>query len=135
MASFTYTAWTNGSATSLLEKLKYLFEQRNFSLKNPRSGMCHAWNEEGECLHIDADSLQTIQNDKLPLGIQWWRNDEDIFVTLAVNKSVGGTSCNVRLVGMTREEEAEIAKLMILHIVPEKKDFPDDFPVFQLDTQ
>lgn len=97
--------------------------------------MCHVWNEEGECLHIDADSLQTIQNDKLPLGIQWWRNDEDIFVTLVVNKSVGGTSCNVRLVGMTREEEAEIAKLMILHIVPEKKDFPDDFPVFQLDTQ
>ncbi|KAE8755944.1 MULTISPECIES: hypothetical protein [Paraburkholderia] len=135
MASFTYTAWTNGSATQLLEKLKHLFDQRNFSMKNPQSGMCHVWNGEGECRQIDADSLQTIQEEKLPLGIQWWRGGEDIFVTLAANKSVGGTNCNVRLVALTREEEAEIAKLMILHIVPEKNVFPDDFPVFQLDAQ
>jgi hypothetical protein len=135
MASFTYTAWTNGSATSLLEKLKRLFDQRNFSMKNPQSGMCHVWNNEGECHQIEVDSLRTIQTDQLPLGIQWWRGDEDIYVTLLTNESVGGTNCNVRLVGITREEEAEIARLMILLIVPEKSLFPDDFAVFQLDAQ
>ncbi|GAB2895480.1 hypothetical protein GCM10027093_33760 [Paraburkholderia jirisanensis] len=135
MASFTYTAWTNGSAISLLETLKHLFNQRDFSLKNPQSGMCHVWNERAECFKVDVNSLQIILDEKLPIGIQWWRGNEDIFVTLATNKSVGGTNCIVRLIGITREEEAEIAKLMILHIVPEKKFFPDDFPVFHLDAQ
>lgn len=135
MASFAYTAWTNSSTTSLLEMLKHLFAQRKFSLENPQSGMRHIWNDEGECRQIDADSLQTVQDDKLPLGIQWWRSDEDIFVTLAANKPVGGTSCSVRLVGMTRDEQAEIARLLILYVVPEKKLFPEDFPVFQLDAQ
>lgn len=135
MASFTYTVWTNESATLLLENLKRLFDRRNFSMTHPQSGMCHVWNEEGECHQLGVDLIQTIAGEKLPLGIQWWRGGKDIFVTLAVNKSVGGINCSIRLVGLTREEEAEIARLIILYIVPAKNVFPDDFPVFQLDAQ
>jgi len=135
MASFTYTFWTNKSATAVLGKLRDLFVQLGFSLKNSRSGMCHVWNEEGECSLIDVNFLQSIDSKKLPLGIQWWRGEEDIFVTLAIEKSVGGIICYVRLVGLARAEQAEIARLLILHVVPDKHEFPDDFSVFQLGAQ
>lgn len=87
------------------------------------------------CSLIDVSSLQTVESERLPLGIQWWRGDEDIFVTLDIEKSVGGTTCYVRLVGLERAEQAELARLLILHVVPEKQAFPDELPVFQLSAQ
>lgn len=135
MASFAYTVWSNESATDVLGKLRDMFVQLGFSLENSRTGMCHVWNEEGECSLIEVHSLRSVESERMPLGIQWWRSDEDIFVTLAPEASVGGTTCYVRLVGLARIEEAEIARLLILHVVPGKQEFPDDFPVFQLSAQ
>lgn len=135
MASFTYTVWTNESATAVLEKLRDVFNPLGFSLINPQSGKCHLWNEEGECSSVDAGSVQTIEREMLPLGIQWWRGDEDIFVTLTAEDSVGGTTSSLRLVGMERSEQAEIARQLILRIVPEKGAFPDDMAVFRLGAQ
>mgnify|MGYP000616188479 CR=1 FL=1 len=135
MASFTYTVWSNESATDVLARLRDMLVQLGFSLENSRTGMCHVWDEEGECSLVDVHSLCNVESQKLPLGVQWWRDEEDIFVTLAPEKSVGGTTCYVCLVGLARAEQAEVARLLILHIVPGKQEFPDDFPVFQLSAQ
>jgi hypothetical protein len=71
----------------------------------------------------------------LPFGLQWWRGDDDIYVGFSKSSDFGGLMCHVSLVGLSREEQAEIAKLLILHITPEKQYFPDDFYVFQLSAQ
>lgn len=135
MASFTYTVWTNEHSVEVVEKLKDVFLKIGFDWKNPESKMCHIWSEDGECDLVDEAHLYAIAQDKLPLSIQWWRGDDDIFVTLAAEKSVGGTTCYVRLVGLSRVEEAEIGKLLIIGIVPGKQEFPDDFSVFQLSAE
>lgn len=135
MASFTYKAWANTPPTELFEKLSDLFSRRGFFLKNPSSGLCHVWNGAGECRQIDCNLVQMVVSDKLPVGIQWWRASEDIFVTLLSGGPIGGTNCIIRLIGLSREEEAEIAKLIVLLIIPDKLFFPDDYSVFELSVE
>jgi hypothetical protein len=99
------------------------------------TGMCHTWDQGGNCTRQEVALLGQIKSEDLPLGIQWWRAEEDILVTLAIEHVVGGITSSIRLVGLERSEEAEIARLLIEHVVPAKKDFPDDFAVFELDVQ
>jgi hypothetical protein len=84
---------------------------------------------------IEPTALQSIADMELPLGVQWWRDEDDIYVSVANSIDVGGFLCHVTLVGLSREEQAEIAKLLILHVTPEKQRFPDDFYVFRLSAQ
>jgi hypothetical protein len=133
MASFTYTIWSDLSLSALMSQLRVVFDQLGFSLTNPRSGKVHLWSD-GES-EIDPTALQSITNMELPLGVQWWRGDDDIYVAITKSSDVGGFICHVTLVGLSREEQAEIAKLLILHVTPEKQRFPDDFYVFRLSAQ
>ena len=133
MASFTYTIWSNLSLPALINRFQFVFDQLNFSLTNNRSGKIHLWSD-GE-IEIDPSAVQSIADIELPLGVQWWRGDDDIYVGLSKSSDVGGFICHVSLVGLSREEQAEIAKLLILHIAPEKQYFPDDFYVFRLSAQ
>ena len=71
----------------------------------------------------------------LPIGLQWWRGGDDLYVAIAKSSEIGGVTCHVTLVGLSREEQAEIAKLPILHVTPEKQCFPDDSYVFRLSAQ
>ena len=133
MASFTYTIWSDLSLSALINQLRVVFDQLNFSLTNPVSGKIHLWSDvESE---IDPTVVQSIADMELPLGVQWWRGEDDIHVAIAKSSDVGGFICHVTLVGLSREEQAEIAKLLILHVTPEKQHFPDDFDVFRLSAQ
>lgn len=133
MASFTYTIWSDLSMPALMNQLQVVFDQLSFSLTNPRTGKVHLWSD-GES-EIDPTALQSITDMELPLGVQWWRGEDDIYVAIAKSSDVGGFICHVTLVGLSREEQAEIAKLLILHVTPEKQHFPDDFDVFRLSAQ
>ncbi len=118
-----------------MDELNDIFSEIDFSLINHTTGKCHVWDEEGNCRQIDASEARRTGDEMLPIGIQWWRGNEDIFVTLMKEYSVGGLLFHVRLVDFNRKEEAEIGRLIIQNIVPEKREFPDDFPVFQLSSQ
>lgn len=133
MASFTYTIWSDLALPLLIDQLKAAFGQLNFTLNNPRTGKIHFW-KDGEN-EIDSNLLGSITSIGLPLAIQWWREEDDIVVSIAESGEVGGLMCEVTLVGLPREEQAEIAKLLILHITPDKQAFPDDFDVFRLSAQ
>jgi hypothetical protein len=133
MASFTYTIWSDLSMSALVNKLQVVFDHLSFSLINPRSGKIHLWSDEES--EIDATARHSIAEMELPLGVQWWRGEDDIYVSIAKSSDVDGFLCHVALVGLSREEQAEIAKLLILHITPEKQRFPDDFYVFRLSAQ
>ena len=133
MASFTYTIWSDLSMPALMNQLQVVFDQLSFSLTNPRSGKIHLWNDEES--EIDPTALPSIADMELPLGVQWWRGEDDIYVSIAKSSDVGGFLCHVTLVGLSREEQAEVAKLLILHVTPEKQSFPDDFYVFRLSAQ
>lgn len=133
MASFTYTIWSNLSFPTLINQFRFVFDQLKFSLTNSRSGKIHLWSD-GE-IEIDPSAVRSIADMELPLGVQWWRGDDDIYVGLSKSSDVDGFICHVSLVGLSREEQAEIAKLLILHITPEKQYFPDDFYVFRLSAQ
>ncbi len=134
MASFTYTIWSEYSLPELMIKLRNIFDQLGFSLTNPQSGNVHLWSK-GEENKIEPTALQSISDMELPFGIQWWRGEDDIFVCIANSGDVGGLICYVTLVGLSREEQAEIAKLLILHVTPDKQNFPDDFYVFRLSAE
>ena len=133
MASFTYTIWSNLSLPALINQFRFVFDQLKFSLTNSRSGKIHLWSD-GE-IEIDPSAVRSIADMELPLGVQWWRGDDDIYVGLSKSSDVDGFICHVSLVGLSREEQAEIAKLLILHITPEKQYFPYDFYVFRLSAQ
>lgn len=133
MASFTYTIWSDLSFSALMNRLQVIFDQLGFSSTNPRSGKVHLWSD-GES-EIDPKALQSISDTELPLGVQWWRGEDDIYVAITKPSDVGGLICHVTLVGLSREEQAEIAKLLILHVTPEKQNFPEDFYVFRLSAQ
>ena len=133
MASFTYTIWSNLSLPALINQFRFVFDQLKFSLTNSRSGKIHLWSD-GE-IEIDPSAVRSIADMELPLGVLWWRGDDDIYVGLSKSSDVDGFICHVSLVGLSREEQAEIAKLLILHITPEKQYFPDDFYVFRLSAQ
>ena len=130
MASFTYTIWSNSSLPELEGQLRLIFEQLNFTLINPRTGKIHFWSD---CENVvDPTALRSFSDIEFPIGVQWWRGEDDIFMSIAKSSEVGGLLCSVSLVGFSREEQAEIARLLILHITPEKQNFPDDFDVFRL---
>lgn len=131
MASFTYTAWSDLSFSALMNQLQNVFGQLSFSLKNPESGKIHVWREEE--IEIDPTASESISGMGLPISIQWWRGEEDINVS--IDEEVGGLVCQVTLVGLSRDEQAEIAKLLILHVTPDKQRFPEDFDVFRLSAQ
>jgi hypothetical protein len=133
MASFTYTIWSDLALPLLIDQLKAAFGQLNFTLKNPRTGKIHFWKDGKN--EINPNALGSITSIGLPLAIQWWREDDDIVVSIAESSEVGGLIFDVTLVGLPREEQAEIAKLLILHITPDKQAFPDDFDVFRLSAQ
>lgn len=133
MASFTYTIWSNLSLPALINQFRFVFDQLKFSLTNSRSGKIHLWSDRE--IEIDPSAVRSIADMELPLGVQWWRGDDDIYVGLSKSSDVDGFICHVSLVGLSREEQAEIAKLLILHITPEKQYFPDDFYVFRLSAQ
>ena len=133
MASITYTIRSNLSLPALINQFRFVFDQLKFSLTNSRSGKIHLWSD-GE-IEIDPSAVRSIADMELPLGVQWWRGDDDIYVGLSKSSDVDGFICHVSLVGLSREEQAEIAKLLILHITPEKQYFPDDFYVFRLSAQ
>jgi hypothetical protein len=88
MASFTYTVWSPYSATEVIDKLRYVFAQTRFSLQNPLTGMCHTWDQGGNCTRQEVALLGQVKSEDLPLGIQWWRAEEDILVTLAIEHVV-----------------------------------------------
>jgi hypothetical protein len=118
--------------SALINQFRLVFDQLQFSLKNDRSGKIHLWSDRE--IEIDPSALQSIADIDLPFGLQWWRGDDDIYVGFSKSSDFGGLMCRVSLVGLSREEQAEIAKLLILHITPEKQYFPDDFYVFQLSS-
>lgn len=130
-----YSVWSNESATRVLEELKILFDGIGFSIINSTSGMCHLWSEEGDCSLVSEQFITEVSSEKMPMGIQWWRGDDDIFVTIFTDQSVGGATCDIRLVGFSREAQAEIGRLLILKIIPDKQLFPDDFAVFKVIAQ
>ncbi|MBI1834994.1 MAG: hypothetical protein HYR92_04435 [Burkholderiales bacterium] len=132
MASFTYTVWTNVSLQSLVKELEVVFCGLQFSMINPRTGLIHLWNELGECVEVEMDTLMECVDADLPIGIQWWRGDVDIYTSIDLQREFGGLVCCVTLYEVSKVEQAEIAKLLILNIVPEKEWFPDDFSVFKL---
>lgn len=133
MASFTYTLWSDFSMPALVKQLQVVFDELSFSLTNPRSGKIHLWNDDES--EIDPTAIQSITDMELPLGVQWWRGEDDIYVSIAKSSDFGGFLCHVTLVGLPRAEEAEIARLLILHVTPEKQNFPDDFDVFRLSAR
>lgn len=133
MASFAYTIWSDLSLPALMNQFRVVFDQLNFSLTNPRSGKIHLWS--GEESEIDLTALQSITDMEWPLGVQWWRGEDDINVSIAKSSDIGGFVCHVTLVGLSREEQAEIARLLILYVTPDKQRFPDDFYVFRLSAQ
>ncbi|MGZ7179024.1 hypothetical protein ACXKTX_36085 [Burkholderia gladioli] len=135
MTSLTYTAWTNESMIHAFEKLDISLNEAGFTIINTESGMCHTWNESGERSLHNIDEIKALLSRNLTIGIQWWRDSDDIYVTLAPEQSVGGVTCYIRLVGLSRMEQADIARSIILHVIPDKQDFPDDWPVFKIDTQ
>ena len=136
MSSFTYKVLTSLTVDVLFNKLVAVLSEVGFTLENPISGMCQIWNEEGESNDVAPSEMKNIDWKKLlPLSVQWWKGEDDIFVTLMNEETVGGTLCYLRLVGLRREEEAEIGRLLILHVVPDKREFPDDFSVFAIDAQ
>lgn len=115
-----------------MQKLQKVFEKINYSLRNPASEKIHCWlpNEN----QIDASELHNFL-EHLPFGVQWWRGNDDIYVSIENEFIVGGYTCRITLVGLTRQEQAELAKLLIENITPEKNQFPDDFFVFGLSAQ
>ena len=131
MASFTYTVWSDAPLPTLMSQLQLVFGQLKFTVVNPRTGKVHLWSEEGESI-VDPAVLSISEND-LPLGAQWWRGEDDLHVSVA--GEVDGFMCSVTLVGFSREEQAEIARLLILHVAPEKRNFPEDFDVFRLSAE
>lgn len=135
MASFTYTVWCNCSPMQMFLKIEEILLVFGFVLRNPTSGMCHLWDGEGNPYEVATKPMINASENDLPLGIQFWRGEDDIFLTLALDEKVGGSTAYVRLVGLTRAEEAEIAKQLIEHVIPHKRDFPDDYSVFTLDAR
>jgi hypothetical protein len=132
MASFSYTVWSDEPFGALIGKLQVAFSHLNFSLINPRTGRLHVWSEHGDEIAVSEAALMPVS--ELPVGIQWWRDEEDVFVSIDQEKTVGGLFCCVRLVGLSRLEEAEIGRLLILHVLPGKQQFPEDFDVFRVAT-
>lgn len=132
MASFTYTVWSDSNLPKLVTQLIEVFGRLDFSPINPLSGKIHLWNDREEKIE---PTLELIKSIELPLSIQWWREKDDISVSFDRSAEAGGHICHITLVGLPRSEQAEIAKLLILLITPEKQNFPDDFPVFQLSAQ
>ena len=134
MASFTYTIWSDSSLPELEGQLRLIFEQLNFTLINPRTGKIHFWSD---CENVvDPTSLRSFSDIEFPIGVQWWRGeDDDIYTSIDESSEVGGLLCCVSFVGFSREEQAEIARLLILHVAPEKRNFPEDFDVFRLSAE
>ncbi|MEI7298171.1 hypothetical protein WCQ02_39320 [Paraburkholderia tropica] len=132
MASFTYTVWSDCDKASVLKSMTGVFSNIGYSLRNESTGKLHAWLEPGELSLFDVGKFSIEDGPHEQIGIQWWSGDNDIYVTFSSEPSVGGTTCYVTLVGLPRSEEAEIARLLILNIIPDKRRFPVDWPVFKL---
>lgn len=131
MASFTYTAWSNIPLDQLLDKLCDVFGKLGYSLINPASGKVHCWTD-GE-IPFDVSAAQLSREIKLPFGLQWWKSDDDLYVGFSQDR--GGYLCRVTLYDMPRSEQAQLAKLLIEQIVPDKHVFPDDYDVFRLSAE
>ena len=119
MSSFTYTVWSNFSLTDLTQKLQEIFEEFGFSLTHPLSGKIHCWAPEE--VGIEASALNLNPESYLPIGLQWWKGEDDIFVSIDNETNVGGYVVRVTLVGFPRQKQAELARLLIEYITPEKK--------------
>lgn len=77
MASFTYTICSDSSLPELEGQLRHIFEQLNFSLINPRTGKIHFWSA---CENVvDPTALRSFSDIEFPIGVQWWRDEDDIF--------------------------------------------------------
>jgi hypothetical protein len=133
MASFTYTIWSDLSWIALIDRLNDIFLKLSFIRQSPHSGKICFWNQEG-LIELDNNS-PTVEKMKLPFGTQWWRGEDDIYVGLSSSNEVPGLTCRITLVGFSRQEQAEIAKLLIINLVPDKQKFPDDHYVFQLSAE
>jgi hypothetical protein len=134
MASFTYTVWSDLGLSALMNQLDDIFAKLSFTRQSPYSGKICFWCE-GQEIEIDTENSFSVEQVNPPFGTQWWRGEDDIFVGISPSNEVPGFTCHITLVGFSRQEQAEIAKLLIINLVPDKQKFPDDHYVFQLSAE